>query len=363
MFQITNHRLSGVQFVATVNMGGRIEPSLIVLHDTAGRLDKGNSVSWFKNPSAKVSAHIVVERDGSVTQMVPFDRTAWHAGTSEWRGRKGCNAFSIGIEIVSPGKLVKRGSTAVAWFGQSWPLDECVSMKTAGHGDGFWLPYTQAQVETVQMIVEALAKAYPTISDVVGHWQISPGRKVDCSPLFPLADCHALVADRAPLPIVAVKQLQQRLTDLGYWLGTVDGAIGPRTRSAVRTFQEQNGLAITGEFNAATVQVLSATDAKPMPTGSDPSKAIDAVMAQADDAAIVKRGSEATAAWNVYDGVTSLGAALQKAEAARGVGSGLSDLLGFLMTAKGMQTGLTLIICVGVWLLAHRISRRALPAA
>jgi len=47
----------------------------------------------------RVSAHLVVHRDGSVVQYVPFHRRAWHAGASQWRGRERCNDFSIGIEL------------------------------------------------------------------------------------------------------------------------------------------------------------------------------------------------------------------------------------------------------------------------
>ena len=48
----------------------------------------------------KVSAHIVIDREGGVTQYVPFDRRAWHAGESVYAGRTRCNDFSIGIELV-----------------------------------------------------------------------------------------------------------------------------------------------------------------------------------------------------------------------------------------------------------------------
>ena len=46
-----------------------------------------------------VSAHVLVARDGALTQYVPFDRRAWHAGRSEYCGRTACNDFSVGIEL------------------------------------------------------------------------------------------------------------------------------------------------------------------------------------------------------------------------------------------------------------------------
>jgi N-acetyl-anhydromuramyl-L-alanine amidase AmpD len=73
--------------VPSPNCGGRIEPHLIVLHDTADRLRPDDTVSWFATSRSKVSAHLVVGRDGSIVQMVDFDRAAWHAGKSSWRAR------------------------------------------------------------------------------------------------------------------------------------------------------------------------------------------------------------------------------------------------------------------------------------
>ena len=111
---IDNGRVAGIPFKAANSSGGPMAPSVIVLHDTAGRLAKGSSVDWFRSKDCTTSAHFVVERDGSVTQLVRTDRKAFHAGTSSWQGRAFCNAFSIGIEIVSPGKLDGNGK---AWFG------------------------------------------------------------------------------------------------------------------------------------------------------------------------------------------------------------------------------------------------------
>jgi N-acetylmuramoyl-L-alanine amidase len=188
MFAIENGRLmidgKPAAFVPTPNQGGRLDPTLIVLHDTAGRLVKGSSVAWFADPKAKASAHIVVERDGSVTQVVSFDRVAWHAGSSSWRGRSNCNAFAVGIEIVNPGKLTGTPAGATAWFGESFgPESGIVRASTPAHGDGCWMPYTEAQLRTVEQLVGALGREYP-IGEVVAHHDISPGRKVDTTPLM-----------------------------------------------------------------------------------------------------------------------------------------------------------------------------------
>jgi len=195
---IRNHRLvgAGVTYVQANAMGGVIAPSLIVMHDTAGRLDKGSSVGWFRSKDCKTSAHIVIERDGSIVQMVPFNRKAFHAGESVWHGQRYCNGFSIGIEIVSPGKLDSNGR---AWFGQAVPpgtrLDELYTPEHGGRG--CWLPYTPAQIDAIKRLSRALMAAYADINDIATHWQISPGRKIDPGPQFPLAEVIAYASGEA----------------------------------------------------------------------------------------------------------------------------------------------------------------------
>jgi N-acetylmuramoyl-L-alanine amidase len=188
MFAIANGRLmidgTAVPFLPTPNQGGHLEATLIVLHDTAGRLSKGSAITWLRDPEAKASAHVVVERDGSIAQLVTFDRVAWHAGQSQWRGRSGCNAFSIGIEIVNPGKLAGTPEKATAWFGQSFGREfGIVHASTPVHGDGCWMPYTEAQLHAVEQLIAALGWEYP-IGEVVAHHDIAPGRKVDTTPLM-----------------------------------------------------------------------------------------------------------------------------------------------------------------------------------
>jgi N-acetylmuramoyl-L-alanine amidase len=183
--KIVNHKLVGVPFRQANAFGGEMVPTLACLHDTAGRLEKGSSVAWFCSKDCNTSAHVVIERDGSITQQVPFNRKAWHAGASSYQGKLHCNNFSIGIEIVNPGKLTKDGDKAKAWFGQSWPTSQLEYKVTDEHGVGWWMDYTPEQIAAVTELCKALAAAYP-ISDITTHWAITPGRKVDTNPLFPL---------------------------------------------------------------------------------------------------------------------------------------------------------------------------------
>ncbi len=100
----------------------------------------------------RVSSHVLIARDGALTQYVPFDERAWHAGTSHWRGRDACNDFSIGVELE-------------------------------GADD---VPYEDRQYEALADLVAALQRAYPSLADgwIAGHSDIAPGRKTDPGPAF-----------------------------------------------------------------------------------------------------------------------------------------------------------------------------------
>lgn len=193
--RIENGRVSGVRFVAANSSGGEMSPRYIICHDTAGRLNQFSSVDWFKSKECKTSAHFVVERDGTVTQMVPLNRKAFHAGVSKWKGQSGLNSCSIGIEIVNPGKMDENGK---AWFGQCCKPDEIEFKSTPEHGDGWWLPYTESQVAAVKLLCTLIVEEYPDCNEILTHWQISPGRKIDTNPLFPLREVRKAVLDPDP---------------------------------------------------------------------------------------------------------------------------------------------------------------------
>jgi AmpD protein len=101
---------------------------------------------------ARVSAHALIRRDGTIVQYVPFAQRAWHAGQSHYRGRPACNDFSIGIEL--------EGTDATA--------------------------YTDPQYDQLAALVEALLATYPSLSidHITGHSDIAPGRKTDPGPSF-----------------------------------------------------------------------------------------------------------------------------------------------------------------------------------
>ncbi len=97
----------------------------------------------------RVSAHLLVRRDGQAVQFVPLLRRAWHAGASAWSGRSRCNDFSIGIELE-------------------------------GTDD---IPFTDAQYAALGGLSRAIRARFP-IRAVVGHSDIAPGRKTDPGACF-----------------------------------------------------------------------------------------------------------------------------------------------------------------------------------
>jgi N-acetylmuramoyl-L-alanine amidase len=186
----------GIKWKKAHAFGGEMKaPRWIVLHDTAGRLDPFSSVNWFASKECKTSAHFVVERDGTITQMVPTNRRAYHAGVSHWKGVSGLNSCSIGIEIVNPGKMDDKGD---AWFGPCCEPSEITKKGTPTHGQGYWLPYSEAQIQSVTALCRALVEEYPDCNEVVTHWEIAPKRKIDPCPLFPLDDLRRVVFDPTP---------------------------------------------------------------------------------------------------------------------------------------------------------------------
>ncbi len=199
--KIRNHKLEGVEFQQARWIGGTITPEIVILHDTAGPLTKGNSAAYLRNNDAKVSVHFVIERDGTFVQQVPTNRRANHAGKSSYHGRSDCNGFSIGIEIVNPGKMgfAVKPNIARAWWGQKFDAsagsDICFR-ETPQHGAGMWMTYTSAQITTLTGLLEVLFRDIKTLKDITTHWYVSPGRKVDTNPLFPLEQIRAKVLGR-----------------------------------------------------------------------------------------------------------------------------------------------------------------------
>ena len=90
------------------NFGARTEgraPRLIVLHYT-GMQSAEAALERLCDPQAQVSAHYLIDLDGSLHALVAEKERAWHAGVASWRGESDVNSASIGIELVNFGHLL-----------------------------------------------------------------------------------------------------------------------------------------------------------------------------------------------------------------------------------------------------------------
>lgn len=199
--KIEAHRLlddagTSVKFRPSPNCSGPLDASVLVIHYTAGH-SPDNSINWLCNPTAKASAHLVIGADGSLTQLVPFNRVAWHAGVSRWNDRDRLNDWSIGIELDNPGFLTRTGNVWRTRLGRVVPDDEVLiaAHKHGGRELG-WKVYPEAQLSALEAVATALFEAYP-LKEIVGHDDIAPRRKRDPGPAFPMSHFRARLLGRA----------------------------------------------------------------------------------------------------------------------------------------------------------------------
>jgi N-acetylmuramoyl-L-alanine amidase len=202
--KIRTHRLTRddgheCAYVASPHVGGTIAPRFLIIHYTAGSSAAG-TISWFQSPASKVSAHLVIARDGAITQMVPFNREAWHAGQSRWGSLSGLNRHSIGIELDNAGQLIRSGGKWVSPLTRrSYPDSEVTIAPHKNDPPGTvpsgWHAYTPEQIEATLECGMALVKQY-SLSDVLGHDDIAPGRKRDPGPDFPIESVRARLLGR-----------------------------------------------------------------------------------------------------------------------------------------------------------------------
>jgi len=185
----------GVSFIETPNKGGDLSPRYLVFHYTAGK-SATSSINWLTNPESKASAHLVLARDGMITQLAPFNTKTWHAGVSHWDGLSGLNSSSIGIEMDNAGPLKKVGDKYQAWFGTLYTEDQVVFAKHKLDDEPrWWLAYSEVQIQKALELALLLVRQY-NLKDVVGHEDIAPDRKRDPGPAFPLEHVRASVLGR-----------------------------------------------------------------------------------------------------------------------------------------------------------------------
>lgn len=202
-FKIKNHKLLGAGWSPSKNVGNIIKPKYLIVHYTAGRsFERSLSTLTKRRSKGNVSAHLLIGRDGRVSQLVPFNREAYHAGKSQWGNLQSLNKHSIGIELENFGKLSqRRDGTWVTYFNQEVPDSEVLVAKHKfGTKECGWHMYTAAQLETLEDVAELLFDRYD-LEDVLGHDDIAPNRKQDPGPAFPMNNLKSLVSGRSDVAI------------------------------------------------------------------------------------------------------------------------------------------------------------------
>ena len=125
-----------------------IKPEAVVLHHSGGSYAGG--VAWIKNPASRVSYHVLVAKDGRRTVFANPEKRTWHAGKSEWRGKRDLNSWSVGASFA---------------------------------GDTNKEPLTEAAMASMAEYLEPIMREYRlTLDDVTDHRTVSPGRKDDLAP-------------------------------------------------------------------------------------------------------------------------------------------------------------------------------------
>ena len=159
--------------------------SMIVLHYTGMRSAEA-ALARLTDPTAEVSAHYLIDEDGTIHRLVAEDKRAWHAGQSHWRGITDINSASIGIELVNP-----------------------------GHEFGY-REFAPAQIEAlIPLLSEIKDRHEITRGNIVGHSDIAPTRKQDPGELFPWA---RLARVRLALPRPTKNLMDPLWSDAGFLL-------------------------------------------------------------------------------------------------------------------------------------------------
>jgi len=161
----------------------KLPVTMIVLHYT-GMVDGRSAIERLCDPLAEVSAHYLIDEDGTIHRMVAEDKRAWHAGKARWRGIEDVNSASIGIVLVNP-----------------------------GHEFGY-RPFGEEQIDALIPLVARIKEGHGiTRGNVVGHSDIAPMRKQDPGELFPW---HRLARLRLALPRPTKNLMDPGWTDAGF---------------------------------------------------------------------------------------------------------------------------------------------------
>ncbi len=193
-------------------------PDMILLHYTGMSTAEG-ALARLCDAQARVSSHYLVFENGSIAQLVPEERRAWHAGASLWAGESDLNSRSIGIEIVNPGH------------------------------DGGYPDYPRRQVAAVIALCRGIITRRNIPRDrILAHSDVAPSRKQDPGEKFPWKLLHESGVGLwiEPVPV-------------RNWLALVPGDTGDGVSARQRSLAEYGyGIEPSGEYDAATKEVVTA---------------------------------------------------------------------------------------------------------
>lgn len=209
---------------------------MLLLHYT-GMPDDQQALGWLCKEESEVSSHYFIHRDGAILQLVDENARAWHAGKAFWKGESDINSCSIGIEIANSG-------------------DE---------------EFTPEQINAVTVLCKDLMARHSIPAHrVLGHSDVSPGRKIDPGVKFPWqklaadgvghwAEPEAIAGGRffqlgdEGQPIQA---LQSMLAVYGYDVD-VTGVFDIKTEAVVKAFQMHfRPEKVDGVADASTISTL-----------------------------------------------------------------------------------------------------------
>lgn len=183
---------------------------MLILHYT-GMPTAAEALDRLCSPEAGVSAHYLVDEDGTVWRLVPEERRAWHAGVANWAGQADVNSASIGIELVNP-----------------------------GHEWGY-RPFPEPQMAALEALCREILARHPIPPrHVLGHSDVAPRRKRDPGELF---DWQRLAR-----------------AGIGLWPGKVTPAPDPEDAVALQRLLAAIGYEVpqTGRLDEATLAVITA---------------------------------------------------------------------------------------------------------
>ncbi len=162
---------------------GADKPSMIILHYTGMETAKA-ALEKMCDPESEVSAHYMIDEDGSILQLVEDEHRAWHAGVAHWAGETDINSHSIGIEIVNPGHEFGYPGSESDHLGNEFSYSGN-GIVNPGH-EFSYQPFPERQIEQVSALCKIKIEEWGiSPACILGHSDVAPGRKADPGELFP----------------------------------------------------------------------------------------------------------------------------------------------------------------------------------